>query len=989
MAVVRGDTGAVVVRHVRSGRLELSVPMRPGSWSLPGPLGCDVLLEVPSGSRLDLLVTLDRSSGRLRIAKASARFPSPLRIRNPSRALQPGKGVLAPLVDKLKDLLADAVIEELHFDDTGALTATGHVEILRRFWLKLPFNSDVRLELDVQRLIDGSPSSAAAGARSTPPSPPIRIDALLARLGAIAAPGKLALRIESEPIAVRDPRLEVHGPDPEVVAAVSGTLRITPSGVIELTLPRDSGPVLASRLAAVELSGELSAQVDPRGQWTLQMSPEVRLALGDAELAVVPAEGVRVPLSVSRAANHIESSGRLRVAGGALALEGATAAVALCTSIGATEPVRISKLRLSPQDSAVQASARGRVVLRGTSVRVEEADLQVSVTTGDIDASYGPFSGRLDAHLAIGLRGDHVWLGTQPLAAGGSFALRVGVAPQGKGGGIVPRLPSVDREITFDLQPGGALAVGSPFGLLEAMIDPLFEVAASGDPIVPAEGPAAGAPGSAALLARLAEVSGAPVRRGDRVAVILDGAVSFARRLELVASATRSVCVMTPKLAADDAGTAIANALAAAAARGCKVRVIVDALGNLTRLDDLGAGNPLYAKLRAAGVELGLYNDPVSAHLGELLEDVSIVPELQGDSLQDLRALENPLTAVSIFRKLTQAATGRTAVAPEVRTRVAAALDRLLRATSAYSRRTSGEDLSLPEGSGPLGIHELLYAVRQTVGINHRWHQKLLVVDDRIAMLGSSDLCVESAAAGAREADLVLAGAGVADVRAGFAAAWQRLTGAALPPADPGGPAAVPPDLQPVDLQVVWHDLRELGDHRIINATIEVVRALGAGERAWIACSKFLPIGPLSAYKEALVAAARRGVDVRILTNSEDTSDLPEINRAAVFVYRELLAAGAKIYEGVTRPQIHARVTLLGGKSALLGSWSPNNRSESLYAELVAIVHGEAVVQLLEEVFRRAIAPEVAREITADSVAHQPMATELRSLAASAVGGLL
>ena len=50
------------------------------------------------------------------------------------------------------------------------------------------------------------------------------------------------------------------------------------------------------------------------------------------------------------------------------------------------------------------------------------------------------------------------------------------------------------------------------------------------------------------------------------------------------------------------------------------------------------------------------------------------------------------------------------------------------------------------------------------------------------------------------------------------------------------------------------------------------------------------------------VADALRGVDVRIVTNSGDTTDMPYVNKAAaVSCYRELLKAGVRIWEPSSR----------------------------------------------------------------------------------------
>ena len=54
------------------------------------------------------------------------------------------------------------------------------------------------------------------------------------------------------------------------------------------------------------------------------------------------------------------------------------------------------------------------------------------------------------------------------------------------------------------------------------------------------------------------------------------------------------------------------------------------------------------------------------------------------------------------------------------------------------------------------------------------------------------------------------------------------------------------------------------------------------GEKAYIANAYFLTTAGLESYMQALMDAAQRGVDVRVVTNSAGTTDLPQINQAAM-----------------------------------------------------------------------------------------------------------
>ena len=66
-----------------------------------------------------------------------------------------------------------------------------------------------------------------------------------------------------------------------------------------------------------------------------------------------------------------------------------------------------------------------------------------------------------------------------------------------------------------------------------------------------------------------------------------------------------------------------------------------------------------------------------------------------------------------------------------------------------------------------------------------------------------------------------------------------------------------------------------------------------AQNRIWLATPHFLPTGKV---RRALIRAARRGVDVRLLLTSRNT-DHPPVRYAGQRFYPRLLRAGVRIYE--------------------------------------------------------------------------------------------
>lgn len=83
---------------------------------------------------------------------------------------------------------------------------------------------------------------------------------------------------------------------------------------------------------------------------------------------------------------------------------------------------------------------------------------------------------------------------------------------------------------------------------------------------------------------------------------------------------------------------------------------------------------------------------------------------------------------------------------------------------------------------------------------------------------------------------------------------------------------------------------------------------------------------------DALKAAARRGVDVRLLTNGLRTNDaVPGANLLAAGFYAELMQSGVKVYQQAQ--MTHSKI-LLADSTATVGSFNLTTRSESKHFEL-------------------------------------------------------
>ena len=163
---------------------------------------------------------------------------------------------------------------------------------------------------------------------------------------------------------------------------------------------------------------------------------------------------------------------------------------------------------------------------------------------------------------------------------------------------------------------------------------------------------------------------------------------------------------------------------------------------------------------------------------------------------------------------------------------------------------------------------------------------------------------------------------------------------------------------QPVRVAFVVRD--NFGRRRSIERRyIEAVRA--ARISVDIACPYFYP---RRAFRRSLLAAAQRGVRVRLLMQGKIDYRLAAL--AARVLYEELLSHGVHIFE-YTPAFLHAKVAVVDGRWATVGSSNIDPLSLLLNLEANAVVQDEAFSQLLGQ--RLDVAMAASHEVRATPLA--------------------
>jgi cardiolipin synthase len=137
-----------------------------------------------------------------------------------------------------------------------------------------------------------------------------------------------------------------------------------------------------------------------------------------------------------------------------------------------------------------------------------------------------------------------------------------------------------------------------------------------------------------------------------------------------------------------------------------------------------------------------------------------------------------------------------------------------------------------------------------------------------------------------------------------------------------------------------------------------------ARERVWLETPYFVPD---DAFLEALVSAALRGVDVRLLVPEHGDNRLVDL--AARSYFPDLLRVGAQVLEYTPR-FLHAKTCVVDGDLCIVGTANLDNRSFQLNFEVVAAVYGEEANSTLAAAFERDLAD--ARPVKGKELRREP-----------------
>lgn len=265
--------------------------------------------------------------------------------------------------------------------------------------------------------------------------------------------------------------------------------------------------------------------------------------------------------------------------------------------------------------------------------------------------------------------------------------------------------------------------------------------------------------------------------------------------------------------------------------------------------------------------------------------------------------------------------------------------------------------------------------------VQNRSHVRGIVIDGRVGWTGGFGIDDKWFGDGLtnaswRETNVRFEGPAVRQLQAAFAAAWVEATGVLVSGGE-GAPPEPPGEGVTAGLLHTSPSLGSTAAERFMALSIA-----GARRTLYVTNAYFAPD---DSFVELLVATARRGVDVRVLTGGK-TTDLNIVRYAGQASYERLLEAGVRVYEWQPTT-LHAKTFVVDSTWVTVGSMNFDNRSLALNEEATLMVLDEGVGAEMDRVFRDDL--RHAHEITAAAWRERPWFDRARQRGANLLTRLL
>jgi cardiolipin synthase len=425
---------------------------------------------------------------------------------------------------------------------------------------------------------------------------------------------------------------------------------------------------------------------------------------------------------------------------------------------------------------------------------------------------------------------------------------------------------------------------------------------------------------------------------------------------------------------------------------GAVIGMTILCLLALIGLLSLTRGTPMEHVVRSPGDEAPRVTDSTFRDLIALSSGVHLEPGNRVEQLlngvgtyprlwADLRSAAQSITIQMYYAKPGSVADSLAAVLGE---RARAGV-RVLLLLDAFGSQTLGEEWG--EALARTGVEVRLlrrlrwYAMHSATD---RSHVRVVVIDGRVGYTGGFGIADYWLGSGRsknqwRDTNVRFEGPAVMELQAAFAAAWVEASGELLVGGRffPASAFHAPVGSSIAGVLFTGATTGSTEAERFLALTIA-----GARRTLYIASSYFVPDDD---FRDLMVAAARRGVDVRILTTSDET-DIRTTWYAGRARYERLLSGGVRIFE-YQPAMMHAKTIVVDGIWGTIGSMNFDNRSLAFNNESNLVVWDSAFGAAMNSTFMADLA--FTREIVLPEFQRRPLTARLVELAATFITRLL
>jgi phosphatidylserine/phosphatidylglycerophosphate/cardiolipin synthase-like enzyme len=253
--------------------------------------------------------------------------------------------------------------------------------------------------------------------------------------------------------------------------------------------------------------------------------------------------------------------------------------------------------------------------------------------------------------------------------------------------------------------------------------------------------------------------------------------------------------------------------------------------------------------------------------------------------------------------------------------------------------------------------------------IEYALHEKMIIVDGRRAITGGRNIS-DNYFFWWKDMDLYLEGPAVNALDSEFRSNWIEFGGdisieepLTMPTGSENGFPVGIADSKP------WK-----GNYTTVDM---LCTAIGMAKESIFITTQYIALP--EKLSVALKHAALRGIDVRILTNSNETGQEVAFSLChyiSLNYYRDLLAAGVRIYEYQSpkntnqKPYYHAKLFIIDGLWASIGSFNLSTRSAFLESEIQVNIPDGSFARARQDTFIQELAAN-SREISFDDFARE------------------